>query len=81
MLMSAKKGSYVYYKKHWNLFQKFIDDYRLLKNVYFSRYGNDDIDVLGISLIKIDDILDNYLKMTYISNPMGKNVMKRLTEG
>jgi len=52
-----------------------------LKNIYFSRYGNDDVDVLGISLIKIDDILDNYLKMTYIANPMGKNVMNRLTQG
>ena len=81
MLMSAKKESYVYYKKNWNLFQKFIDDYRLMKNIYFSRYGNDDVDVLGISLIKIDDILDNYLKMTYISNPMGKNIMNRLTQG
>lgn len=39
----------------------------MLKNIYYSRYGNTDIDVLGISIIKIDDLLDYYMRLAYVN--------------
>lgn len=50
-----------------------------MKGLYHSRYGNDDMDVLGISLIKIDDVLDLILKETYERNKNAVNVYKGMS--
>lgn len=79
MLQSAKRESYIRYKYNRNQFVKYIDSYKLLKGLYHSRYGNDDMDVLGISLIKIDDVLDLILKETYEKNKNAANVYKGMS--
>lgn len=79
MLQAAKKESYLHYKHNRNLFVKNIDSYKLLKGLYHSRYGNSDMDVLGISLIKIDDVLDEMLKEVYEKNKKAADVYKGMS--
>lgn len=79
MLQSCRKESYIHYKSNRNLFVKHLDSYKLLKGLYQSRYGNNDLDVLGISLIKIDDVLDNLLKEVYEKNKDAENVYKQMS--
>lgn len=74
MLQAAKRESYIHYKSNRNMFIKYIDAYKLLKGLYHSRYGNSDLDVLGISLIKIDDVLDEILKEVYERNKRANDV-------
>ena len=65
MLFCCKKKKYKMYKhyrKHVNLY---LDEYKLLRNYYNQLYGPKDIDVVGISLIKIDDYLDEMVLDIY----------------
>lgn len=48
MLFMGKKEHYSGYKRERNNFIYYLDEYKLLKNVYYSSFGNNDIDVLGI---------------------------------
>lgn len=68
MLFCCKKRKYKLYKhyrKHTNLY---LDEYKLLRNYYNQLYGPKDMDVVGISLIKIDDYLDAMLLDIYKKN-------------
>lgn len=56
-----------------------MDKFKVLKNLYQGRYGNTDLDVLGITLIKIDDLLDQILMKSYMSNKGVQREYQRLS--
>lgn len=52
-----------------------------MKNNYYSNFGNNDIDVLGIQLIRLDDIIDYYIRLAYIHYPQVREKYKQMNEG
>lgn len=59
----------------------YLDKYKLMKNNYYSNFGNNDIDVLGIQLIRLDDIIDYYIRLAYIHYPQVREKYKQMNEG
>ena len=65
MLLAAKRRRYNLYKQNRDNLIEQLDNYRLIKNQYDYTYGPDDLDVVNISLLKIDDLLDDFMIKTY----------------
>ena len=59
----------------------YLDKYKLMKNNYYSNFGNNDIDILGIQLIRLDDIIDYYIRLVYIHYPQVRERYKQMNEG
>ncbi len=65
MLYGGKKRRYNLYKIYRNNLTQLLDQYKLKRNYYSYTYGPDDLDVVNISLLKIDDLLDDFMLRAY----------------
>ena len=45
-----------------------MDNYKLNKNYYYQEYGPKDMDVVNITLIKIDDLLDTMIARAFLED-------------
>jgi hypothetical protein len=68
MLFSCKKNAYKNYHNYRLLTIKYMDDYKIQRNYYYNLYGPSDTDIVGISLIKLDNYLDGMSLKIYKEN-------------
>ncbi len=69
MLFHGKIRNYNNYKIKRDICNENLDKYKMLRNSYYKLYGPTDLDVVNISLLKIELFLEKIMFMAYFKKP------------